>query len=204
MSFVYHTRPAELRGTTIEPLSALRAAHPDLHAAAAAKYAGARVRNLAIRVPILDVMWDDLVHLLPLHPGRVYRAQRAAGLEPAPQTFFRIPVGRLPPEKTLWFRFGTVLGLEEQLGQPPDDEFAPFDAEAYRELAEVPGRAAAYYRAAVAAGLRPSPFRFIPQVLVAAPIEVAGVEMVEWAEPAGGFEGPGPRDGADERASPLA
>lgn len=181
MSFVYHTRPAELRGTSLAPLSALRAAHPDLHAAAAAKYAGARAVNLTIRVPILGVGWDDVVHLLPVHPGLVYRAQRAAGLEPATQQFFEIPVARLAPEKTLWFRFGTELALNEQLGQPPDEEFERFDVARYRGLAEVPARTAAYYRAAVAAGARPSPFRFIPQVLVAGPIDVAGVETVEWA-----------------------
>ena len=181
MSFVYHTRPPELRGTAIEPLSALRAAHPDLHAAAAAKYAGARARNLEIRVPILDVGWDDVVHLLPLHPAHVYRSQRAAGLEPAPQAFFRIPLERLASGRTLWFRFGSELGLEEQLGQPPAEEFEPFDPGRYRELADVPARTAAYHRAAAAAGLRPSPFRFIPQVLVAAAIDVEDVETVDWA-----------------------
>jgi hypothetical protein len=181
--FAYHTRPPELRGHTLEPLSTLRARHPDLHAAASAKYAGARAVNLTIRVPILDVGWDDVVHLLPLHPSHVYRSLQAAALAPAPQRFFRIPLDRLPRARTLWFRFTPDLRPDEQLGQPPATDFEPFDPARYRELPSLPARTAAYHRAAAAVALRPSPFRFIPQLLVAAPIDVTALTTLDWSDP---------------------
>jgi hypothetical protein len=185
MAFVYHARPPGMRGSALEPLSALRARHPDLHAAGRAKYEGERARNLEIRVPGLDAMWDEVVHLMPLHPGRVYRAQLTSGLEPERLTFFRVPVDRLPSARTAWFRFDLELGLDEHLGQPAAEQFAPFDPTRYRELPDVPERTRAYYEAAVSAGLRPLPYRFIPQVLVAGAVDVAGAEVVDWADGAG-------------------
>lgn len=183
MRFVYHARPATFRGTVLYPLSTLRAQHPELHTAARAKYAGARARNLEIHVPILDVGWDDVIHLLPMHPHAIYAAQCAAGLEPAPLTFFRIPVDRLSAERTAWFRFSTELRPDEHLGQPPDDDFEPFAVDLYRELAEVPAQTIASYKAAIELGTMPMPFRNVPQVLVHGSIDVNGLDTIDWSDP---------------------
>ena len=61
MPFVYHIRSADFRGTTLYPLNRLRDRYPDVYEAQRAKYRG-REWLLEARVPLLDVLWNDVIH----------------------------------------------------------------------------------------------------------------------------------------------
>jgi hypothetical protein len=166
--FLYHARPARMHGETLYPLNLLREVAPDLYEHERGKYVG-REELLELRIPVLDVLWNDALHLAPIHPRRLAAAWRAIGLQsPAwEREFFEIPVERIDAGRSVWFEGGVL----------PLDDVTRFDPTAYRELEQPPGAYHEYLRSYEAKGRPPRPFGYVPHVLVAAPIDVAGLRV---------------------------
>jgi hypothetical protein len=169
MPFLYHARPEHMRGETLYPLNLMRAVYPDLYEHERGKYVG-REELLGLEIPILDVLWNDALHLSPVHPYRLAAAWRDAGLSsPAwDREFFEIPVERIDEQRCAWFASGVL----------PLDHVARFDPNAYRELPQPPAAYHEYLRLYKERGRRPRPFAHLPHVLVAAPIDVVGLRLV--------------------------
>jgi hypothetical protein len=74
--FVYHLCSDDFRGTSLLPLNALGAAHPDVCDRERAKWAG-RESVLQWQVPHLGVAWGDTVNLAALDPVHLIRAASA-------------------------------------------------------------------------------------------------------------------------------
>src|SRR3954469_11560600 len=72
---LYHRRPADLRGTILYPLNQLAGVAPDLYQQQRAKYHG-REALMEQRVPQLDCLWNDVLHLSPVHPARLAELAR--------------------------------------------------------------------------------------------------------------------------------
>jgi hypothetical protein len=183
VEFLYHRRPADLRGETLYPLGLLRNIYPDVYELERAKYAG-REALLDLWIPLLEVRWNDALHLCPLHPSRLASAWRAAGIDsPAwEHDFFRIPVGALARTPAVWFATGalTVPNGPDEHGRLslPRADVSWFDAARYRELDAPPARHLEHLLERREQSGRARPFAFVPHVLVGAPLDVAGLEVV--------------------------
>jgi hypothetical protein len=175
MPSLYHALPPDMRGETLYPLNLLRDIHPDLFERERRKYAG-RDALLELRIPLLDVLWNDTLHLSPLHPYHLAEAWRSVGLSsPAwERRFFRIPVEQLAGRPSVWFASGALTAQ----GALPGDAVTRFDPARYRELARPPARYLEYLVDERRSGHAPRPFAHLPHVLVAGPVDVAGVPLV--------------------------
>lgn len=173
-AFLYHARPPDMRDATLFPLNRLRDAHPDLYRRARRKYDG-REALRELRIPLLDVLWGDAVHLAPVHPFRLAAAWRVTGLSsPAwERSFFRIPVERIV-RPAVWFESGALAAD----GSLPAEAVSRFDPTRYRELDGPPAPYLDYLRERQAGGRPPRPFAYVPHVLVAGPVDVARVDLV--------------------------
>lgn len=160
------------------PLNVLRARYPDLYERERGKYNG-REALLNLRIPVLEVLWNDALHLSPVHPYRVAAAWRTLGLESPvwDGEFLEIPVARLRDRESVWFASGALPGDEASLSLPVD-EVSRFDPDAYRELVRLPASYHDYLRRRQEEGRLPRPFAYLPHVLVAAPIDIAGLRLV--------------------------
>jgi hypothetical protein len=69
-------------------------------AARTRKYAG-REHVLDVRVPLLDCLWNDVLHFT-VHPADVVELA-AVGLEPLRRTFLEIDPFNLDPDRTVIF-----------------------------------------------------------------------------------------------------
>jgi hypothetical protein len=169
LPFLYHALPERMRGETLFPLNRLRDVDLELYEAERAKYTG-REELLELRIPVLAVRWNDALHLAPIHPRLLAAAWLEAGLElPARAgAFFEIPVERVDAARTVWFGRGAL----------PLDDVVPFDPAAYRELEQAPAAYVEYLRGCRERGRRARPFAYLPHVLVAAPLDVAGLRVV--------------------------
>lgn len=177
MQYVYHGKQAGFRGSTIYPLNRLKEVHPDLYAMQAAKYGG-REWVMDTVVSHLGLRWNDVIHCAPIHPHLIFLALQRAGAARSPDvTWFKIPVDRIAESRAVYLEQRSPgLGLEAA-------DYAPFSRGRYRELTAVPDGAIAYYAEMVGQGRRPLLFQGVPHVLVADPIDVAGVEVIAWGTP---------------------
>lgn len=165
-----------------------------MHERERAKYKG-REAVLEFKIPLIDVLWNDALHLSTIHPRHLATAWRKAGLWTSiwERAFFQIPLERLAGHQCVWFAsesFWVNNSPDEEVPlAPPLDEFKPFDPTTYHELREAPASYHQYLRRQQLRGRPPLQFPKIPHVLVPSPIDVGGLGLVHAdvaAEPSGG------------------
>ncbi len=168
------------------PLNGLHKVNPDLYERERAKFAG-REPVLDYVIPGLGAAWADTVNLPALDP-RLLIAERCKLGVPVSRLLERsllcIPMERL--ERLTAVNYVSASHwINSSPGEggvpltPPDDKFSPFDATYYKEIREVPPLHREYLlrqkdRGALALG-----FVFVPHVLVASPIDISGLELVD-------------------------
>jgi hypothetical protein len=75
MPFLYDGRPPAMRGETLYPLNQLESIDPVLYDLGRARYKG-REAVLEFRIPLIDVLWNDALHLSTIHPRHLAAAWR--------------------------------------------------------------------------------------------------------------------------------
>ena len=197
---VYHRKRPDFRGDQLVPLTVLQRLHPDLYVAAAAKYRG-REWTMAWRIPILYVLWNDVVHCSPLHPHRLYRALRPRAPDLFGEwesfEFFAIPVERFGHRRAVYWKFAAPrYPAAPWAAWTPTEraawaaDFEPFAPERHRPPPDVPPVTLAHYDDVLARGQPVLVYYGIPHVQVAGAIDVAGLAVIRWSEPPGAPERP--------------
>lgn len=177
MAFLYHRVPPEMWGTTLCPLNELRELAPKIYERARVKYEG-RETLPAQRIPTLDCLWNDVLHLSPVHPGKIKRALVEAGdAQPRPWRFFQIDPRSLDLTVATVFRYSADVRYPDFVFPP--EEFVPFDPEDLDRYAALPEGTRAYYAAAIAARERVFLFAGTPHIFYRGQIDTTGVPIVE-------------------------
>ena len=180
--FVYHQIASDFRGTVLYPLNDLAAAHPEVHAREAVKYAG-REGVVSYRVPHLDACWGDTVNLSTLDPQLLIAARERLGIASSQllqRRLLRIPIEHLAGHRLVRYsataRWINSYPGEDVPSEPPAHEFEPTDPLTYRETTAVPAAHVEYLLKCRAAGRPPLGFVHVPHVLALGPIDISGLE----------------------------
>src|SRR5688500_14909709 len=96
---LYHIKHQNFRGQTLYPLNRLKDFAPDLHDLQRAKYDG-RENLMAERVPYLDCLWNDVLHLLPVHPAKVKELAESHGFRWRGAAWFELDPAELKFDST--------------------------------------------------------------------------------------------------------
>ena len=171
MHYVYHGVPPELVGTKLFPLNMLEKEAPDVYDQQRSKYKG-REEVSQRQIPELDCTWADVVQLLPLHPRKVFEAQREMNaISELPEyTYLKIPLSQLDPSRTFVY-FKTAPGEKYSRILPIDQ--VDFDA-----IQEVPPSTLVYYYMSAQAQTPAFNYQFIPHVLYKGEIDISDTEIV--------------------------
>lgn len=173
---LYHIAPDELAGETLYPLNRLAKLYPGIAAEHARKYMG-RERLMQVRLPILDCLWNDVLHLAPLHPSMTKAALLAAGFQVGARRFFVIPPGRLDPRRAVYFKHSRdTQGAYDFLAS----DFSAFTPESYKELESVPAEQSNYFLRMKATGEKPLLWARTPHVFYLGDIPTNDLPFVEW------------------------
>ena len=75
MGYVYHMVPKNMEGKKLIALNKLKLKNRGLYEQYIQKYYDHpdRLKLLENQVPKLDCLWNDVIHLLPLHPSQCTR-----------------------------------------------------------------------------------------------------------------------------------
>lgn len=185
--YVYHRVPPKLRGKVLYPLNRLERVYPDLYLELQQNYASRR-DIAALRVPPLgNCLWNDVLHLSPVHPSRLQAALADAGhhLPEAWRVFYQIDAHLLDPTSTVLYRMSRVFwsgdfDINESSAQI-GEECAPLLLEQLDSCAEVPALASEYYASVPPGGGPLALFLGITHVLYKGEIDTSqeGISIVE-------------------------
>lgn len=114
-------------GDTLYPLNRLKEIHPETFDDHAKKYVG-REKLMERRLPILDCLWNDVLHLSPINPQIILDVWEKHGLKKDLEfPTFKIPVTALDPENLITYHPHLEEGKRSE----------PFSLEHYKELSAV-------------------------------------------------------------------
>ncbi len=171
MNFIYHGVPEPMVGTQLIPLSQMHASLTAIRDKNLEKYAG-RNELLERRIPLLNCLWNDAVHFLPLHPQKVFELQQELGLIPdiPPYKFYEIDPGHLDPQKAVVF-FKTAPGEENvKIKWLSEVDLA--------SLQEIPEATLAYYKTLAGTGELPFNYQFIPHIVYRGTVDISGTSVI--------------------------
>lgn len=175
MSYLYHGITEKMRGDSLIPLNKMMAVDPELHTKYLEKYKG-REEILERKIPLLDCLWNDVVQLLPLHPGKLFELQHELGIvkELPDYRYFQIDPKLLDPSKTVVY-FKTAPGGETVKVKWLAD--VNLD-----NLQDVPPATAEYYKSTVGTGEPVFNYQFVPHIVYRGTIDVSSAKIVSLSD----------------------
>ncbi|HJS19057.1 MAG TPA: hypothetical protein VJ785_09915 [Anaerolineales bacterium] len=177
--YLYHWVPADLKGHILYPLNQLKSIYPSLYVTKAAKYQN-REAVMQARLPLLDCLWNDVLHFSPVHPGKVQEALAEAGFGRKPRRYFEVdPLAKGFNATNAGIFLHQRLNLDDQQFQLEEADFRVFHAEELSSLGEIPAATLAYYREMFEQGKRPLVYLYVPHVLYQGRLDIGDVNIME-------------------------
>jgi hypothetical protein len=161
-------------GTVLYPLNELEHVDHDTWLREQAKYEG-REHVLQKEVPPLDCLWNDVLHLSPVHPRDIIAGLREAGLEPLRTGFFEIDPFDLDPGRTVVF-LNRRASIE---GDVDASQWLPFEPAALADLSTFNEASRSYYRACAEGGTRPLLWGYLPHVFYRGSLDTRTLRIIE-------------------------
>jgi hypothetical protein len=177
MKYLYHFIPSDMRGEVLYPLNEVRDRWPDVYESAAAKYVG-REYLMNERIPILNCLWNDVLHFSTLDPRVILEGIRKIDGKGKTkrQHFLRVRAEKLDGMPAVVMGFGEI-----KVGDTfstSNAEFSAYQSHSFVELSEVPFRTIEYWKQAYASGKPLLMFNFVPHVLLRSPFEISDGEII--------------------------
>jgi hypothetical protein len=176
---LYHLLPSPLSGDTLYPLNRLKELAPEIYRQHVAKYKN-REELLERRIPFLDCLWNDVLHLSPVHPALIRNAKLKVGLTwPANGRAVCVVnpdhVGMTAQNTVIWHNEGTTA--KSDLGATPHG-FSPFLAASIPELSRLPEKTLDYYAESKRTAEPTFLFVGIPHILYRGAIRVEDTQVI--------------------------
>jgi hypothetical protein len=175
MNYIYHWVPKDMRGEVLFPLNTLKETEPDLYEREVAKYVG-REQIMQDRLPILNCLWNDVLHFSAVHPSLVKEALFESGrTKPFDLEFYEIDPHLLDPENTIVYLYKNNK-REDKL---KEDNFAKFNPDDMAQYSAMPIETKDYYKEMYTQGKNPLLFHKIPHILFRGSLDVSKVRKIK-------------------------
>ncbi len=158
---VYHRKPPDMQGQVLYPLNVLQNISVQHYDKQRAKYVG-RETLMTQPIPPLNCIWNDVIHLSPVHPAKLAACARDVGLPWQVVDWFEIDPSamRFTADNTAIFHYRNL----DYGSRMENSEFDPFDPDWLPAHCEVPQATRDYYKSMVPRG-RYLLFVGVPHVL---------------------------------------
>jgi len=175
--YVYHRVPDDLKGHILYPLNQLKRIYPSLYVTKAAHYQN-REAVMQVRLPLLDCLWNDVLHFSPVHPSKVQEALAEAGFVRKLRRYYEVD-----PLAKGFSATNTVIFLHQRVRlenfQLEEEDFRRFTLAELSSLGEIPKATLTYYREMFEQEKRPLVYLYVPHILYQGSLDVSDVKVIE-------------------------
>lgn len=174
MNYLYHRVPKNLQGNTLYPLNVLKEKLPNVYESEIKKYKG-RENLLEIKIPSLNCLWNDVLHLAAVHPSEIKNSLRDAGRkEDFEMKYFQIDPALLEIENAIVYLY--IQENNDDISR--EDNFKPFVLTDTENLSSMPEATKDYYKKLISTGKNPLLYHKIPHVLYRGSIDISGCKII--------------------------
>lgn len=176
MNYLYHRVPQDLEGTILYPLNTLKEKYPKLYEKKTEKYVG-REFIMQKRIPLLNCLWNDVLHLTAVHPQEIRQALIEAGKKDIlPMSFFQINPHSLKKEKTIIYLY--LHDYVSKKGEIQAENFTSYDPENIAQYTLLPQETKDYYKEAVSKGDKVFLFHKVPHIFYKGTLDIAKMPII--------------------------
>jgi hypothetical protein len=173
MRMLYHRLPDNFIGDTLYPLNQLKYVLQDVYAEQVKKYQG---REFILRepIPILNCLWNDVLHFSPVHPLEIHNGLLEAGIDVPERQYFEVD-----PSACDFNEQNAVIYLSEDDTEKDAKWVLPFSFAALEAISPLlPDSTKAYYKAQKAINRRPLLYRGVPHVLYKGSLRINVLNLI--------------------------
>ncbi len=183
MPFIYHIKPYRMFGNILYPLNTLREINKDTFEFHTSKYTHRKIL-MELKIPVLNCLWNGVVHCSPIDLRLIYKALIKAGLHRVRNMeYFKIPIELLKNIEFVKYKFDKeIFDSEKKAYVLTNEDIEPLTIGTYRELNELPNKTIKWYKQCVdrSRGV-PLLFRYIPHICVKGNIPIKEVDVYDWS-----------------------
>jgi len=162
-------------GDTLYPLNELKKTHSDLYEQKVSKYIG-REKVMKQVIPILDCLWNDVLHFTAVHPKDVKEALIKAGSrKDFEMKCYEIKPELLNPKNTIVY-----LYEKDYISNKMDIEnFTTYNPDEIQKYSTIPKITTDYYKESYDKGEKPLVFHGVPHILYKGNLNVKNLEVIK-------------------------
>lgn len=166
-------------GKTLYPLNVLKHEIPEAASNHLLKYHG-REWALGKEIPILNCLWNDVLHLSPVSPQIILDTMKEeslyeSGNEPKEIEVFKIPVDLIDCDRAVCFQ---SYNFDIESFDPELDKFEQFSRDVYQEQVQVYPNQIKTWKSDKAAGRRLFWFSHTMHILIKQTIDIDKCELI--------------------------
>jgi hypothetical protein len=173
MLYLYHKVPSAMQGHVLYPLNELKNMLSDVYAQQVKKYEGREVL-LERKIPILNCLWNDVLHMSAVDPHLIKGELAKNGRPMNRLRFYKIDPHMLEQEKTIVYLYRPTTKRVDI-----EKDFVPFNFEKISEYTNFPEETKKYYAETIAQGGKPLLWHYVPHILYKGSIDVSNLEILE-------------------------
>ncbi len=165
MNYLYHRVPQNIKGRFLMPLNELKQKYPKIYNEHIKKYAG-RMETLEDKIPPLNCLWNDVLHMTAVHPKKVYNALKSSGFKRG-----------LNGEK--WFEIDPeLIDRDKTVVSVGEDSYVRFNLGDLEKYSEIRKWTLDYYKKQIRDGKIPLMFYKVPHVLFKGHLDTSKLNII--------------------------
>ena len=178
---LYHFMLDEPMENTLFPLNSMKSRYPDIYHDGCRKYEG-REKLLEYRIPLLDCLWNDVIHLTPINPQIIFDELSSLGEINRKNVEFRyycVDPDRLNQENLIFWRCVDNPNNPDEFTEEGSEAFR-FDKSLLESFSDLPEDTRRYYREELEKGGKPMLLHETVSVLYKGCIPVSNPVKINW------------------------
>lgn len=174
--FLYHRIPINMTGNILYPLNEIKDKYPEIYEHHVLKYAG-REQLLKHKIPILNCLWNDVLHFSAVHPDEIKKSLTEAGdKKEFTLKYYKVDPKLLKPEITIVYLYAHN-DVKDKLNENNYVSYAPENVSKYSSM---PQTTKDYYKEIIDKGGRPLLYHRIPHILYRGTLDVTDLPVISF------------------------
>ena len=174
MIYLYHSVPKNLHGNILYPLNVLKEKHSEIYEQQVSKYVG-REHITQQRIPMLDCLWNDVLHFSAVNPKEVKQALIEAGRSPDFTMSYYQVVPKLIESKNSIVYLYAHADSKDKLNEK---NFITYNPDEMTKFSSMPQATKDYYKEMIGKGERPLLYHKIPHILYKDTLDITNMPII--------------------------
>lgn len=166
--------PEHMYGTVLYPLNALKEEHPAIYEQQVSKYVG-HEHITQQRIPILDCLWNDVLHFSAVNPKEVKQALIDAGRNSDfTMSYYKVDPKLIEPKNAIVYLYAHADNKDKM----NEENFVPYNPNEMEKFSSMPQVTKDYYMEMIGKGERPLLYHRIAHILYKGTLDTIDLPII--------------------------